>query len=86
MKAVAKGSAKRLVWVSMTGDCEPGWAERRRRGTGRMGESGCLERGSCTPLTGWLGRREGLQIAWVLWEPPLGDWPLDGHFLKEACI
>lgn len=37
MKAVAKGSAKRLVWVSMTGDSEPGWAERRRRGTGRTG-------------------------------------------------
>lgn len=37
-------------------------------------------------ITGWLGRREGLQIAWVLWEPPLGDWPLDEHFLKEACI
>lgn len=36
VKTVAKGSAERLVWVPMTGASKPGWAERRRRGTGRQ--------------------------------------------------
>lgn len=53
---MAKGSARRPVWVSMTGDSEAGWAH-RRRGTARTGRGhkpvaslrktgdiGCLER------------------------------------------